>query len=80
MSEQSWSHRIAALAVDALVTARLLRKEDFERAVDIVSEEISVRLCLGDVPPVEPRRAMTPSASISLTRAASQHAKGWESQ
>ena len=42
---------MAGLAVDALLTAKIVKKEDFERAVEIVSEEINVRLCLQDLPP-----------------------------
>jgi hypothetical protein len=53
MSSKYWSNRVAGLAVDALTTAQIIKKEDFERAVDIVSEEIYVRLCLGDAPPPE---------------------------
>jgi hypothetical protein len=53
MNEKTWSDRMAALAVDALLTAKVVRKEDLERAIEIVSEEISVRLSLGDVPPAE---------------------------
>ncbi len=51
--DKAWNDRMAELAVDALLTAKLLRKEDFSRAVEIVSEEISVRLALGDRPPTE---------------------------
>ncbi len=51
MSAKTWSDKVGALAVDALVTAKLVKKEEFERAVAIVSEEIYVRLCLRDMPP-----------------------------
>jgi hypothetical protein len=51
--DKNWSDRIAGLAVDALVTAKVLRKEDLSRAIEIVSEEISVRLALGDLPPAQ---------------------------
>lgn len=50
MSMKSWSNRIAALTVDALVDQGLIRQEDFERGVNIVSEEILVRLSLNDYP------------------------------
>jgi hypothetical protein len=53
MSAKEWSDRVAALAVDALLTGKVVRKEDFERAVAIISEEIAVRLTLGDYPPAE---------------------------
>jgi hypothetical protein len=48
---QAWSGMIADLAVDALVDAKLLKKEDFEAAAKIVATEIEVRLALGDLPP-----------------------------
>jgi hypothetical protein len=51
--DKNWSDRIAGLAVDALLTAKVLRKEDLSRAIEIVSEEISVRLALGDLPSVQ---------------------------
>jgi len=51
--DKNWSDRIAGLAVDALVTAKVLRKKDLSRAIEIVSEEIYVRLALGDLPSVQ---------------------------
>jgi hypothetical protein len=53
MNEKTWSDRMAGLAVDALLTAKIIQKSDFDWAVEIVSEELSVRLSLGDNPPVE---------------------------
>lgn len=53
MDAKAWSDRVAALAVDALLTGKVLRKEDFDRAVAIVSEEIFVRLTLRDYPPTD---------------------------
>ena len=47
---KTWTERIAGLAVDALLTAKVLKDEDFERAVSIVEEEIRVRLAIGDWP------------------------------
>ena len=41
------------MAVDALLDAGLVRREDFDRAVGVVAEEIFVRLVLGDYPPRE---------------------------
>lgn len=46
----SWCENVAALAVDMLVDHGLLKKEDFERAVELVAEEILVRLTIGDYP------------------------------
>ena len=53
MDIKSWSEGVAELAVDALLDAGLVRREDFDRAVSIVAEEILVRLALGDYPPEE---------------------------
>jgi len=46
-----WAKSVAAMAVDALLDAALVPKEQFEAARDIVAEEIYVRLCLNDYPP-----------------------------
>jgi len=52
MSERDWCDRVAALAVDSLLRCGLVEKHDFERAVSVVAEEVRVRLCLGDYPPL----------------------------
>ena len=46
-----WSDNVAALAVDALIDAELLKPDDREAATTIVAEEIVVRLTLKDYPP-----------------------------
>lgn len=46
-----WSNGIAELIVDAMLDSKLVRKEDFKKAVDVVAEEIFVRLIMGDYPP-----------------------------
>jgi hypothetical protein len=46
-----WSDHVAALAVDSLLDAGLIRPNELKRATNIVSEEIFVRLCLRDYPP-----------------------------
>ncbi len=46
-----WSEQIAGLAVDALVDAGLVRRDQFDSATAIVAEEILVRLCCNDYPP-----------------------------
>jgi hypothetical protein len=48
--DKVWTERLAALAVDALLRANIVRKEDFQRAVEVVAEEMAVRLALGDYP------------------------------
>lgn len=52
MNTLDWSENVAALAADMLVDHGLIRKEDLEKATAIVAEEINVRLCLNDYPPV----------------------------
>jgi hypothetical protein len=49
-SDDAWSRSIAELVIDALVTAELVPKDDFGRAVEIAKEEILVRLTMGDRP------------------------------
>ena len=48
---QDWCKSVASLSVDVLVDSGLVKKEDFNQAVDIVAEEILVRLIVGDYPP-----------------------------
>jgi len=42
------SKDLAALIVDALCDAGIVRKDDFNRAVEVTAEEIEVRKALGD--------------------------------
>jgi hypothetical protein len=48
-----WAERIAAIAVDALIRANLAVVEPgkVDEAMEIVAEEIHVRLGIGDYPP-----------------------------
>jgi hypothetical protein len=46
----AWSRSIAELAMDALVTAKIVVKDDYVRAVGIAAEEIYVRLTMQDRP------------------------------
>lgn len=53
MQEQTglgWCQRISVMAVHALLVAQIVKKQDFDRAVAIVAEEIRARLSLGDRP------------------------------
>ena len=61
MDAKSWSEDVAELAVDALLDAGLVKREDFDRAVVIVAEEIFARLVLGDYPP--PEEPQSPTAA-----------------
>jgi hypothetical protein len=42
------SESLAVLIVDALVYAKIVRKEDLDRAIEIATEEIDVRKAAGD--------------------------------
>jgi hypothetical protein len=42
------SYNLAALIVDALLDAKIVKKEDVARALEIATEEIEVRKALGD--------------------------------
>ena len=53
MNTDSWSRSVAALALDVLVDHGLLKREDFEAALQLAAEEIRIRLEMGDYPPVD---------------------------
>jgi len=42
------SEDLAALIIDALLQAKIVKQEDVRRAVEIAAEEIEVRKSLGD--------------------------------
>ncbi len=48
---EQWAASVAAMAVDALLDAGLVSREQFEAARAIVAEEVFVRLCVRDYPP-----------------------------
>jgi hypothetical protein len=48
---QEWSDRIAGIAVDALIDFGSVSEKDRSGSAEVVSEEILVRLTLGDYPP-----------------------------
>ncbi len=47
-SKRLSSRDLAALVIDALLDAKIVRKEDVERALDIATEEIDARKAVGD--------------------------------
>ena len=47
---EEWSKRVSALAIDRLVDAGIIKKDEFEIAVELAAEEILIRLLLGDRP------------------------------
>ena len=53
MTIEAWSRSVVALALDELVNAGLLRREDFDAALEIAAEEIRIRLVMEDYPPRE---------------------------
>jgi len=46
-----WSHDIAALVLDRLIDEGLLKRVDFDVALTAATEEIQIRLAMGDYPP-----------------------------
>lgn len=48
---KAWCTAIAEVIVDELWRGELVEFENFESAVDVVSEELFVRLIVGDYPP-----------------------------
>lgn len=47
---EEWCESIAMLIIDALVDEAIIKKEDFDKAAAIASEEILIRLNLEDFP------------------------------
>ena len=54
-----WSGSIAELIVDALLDCELIEKEEFQKAVTVVSEELFVRLLVNDYPPPNDFKLLT---------------------
>jgi len=48
--DREWSKKVAALAVDALIDAELVKRAQFDEALELVAYEIEIRLCMGDKP------------------------------
>jgi hypothetical protein len=46
--EKLTSESLAALIIDALVDANIIKKEDVQNAVEIIQEEIEARKAAGD--------------------------------
>jgi hypothetical protein len=59
---RGWCDSKAHLAVDALIHAGLVAGDEFERASGIVAEELYVRLCLRDYPPLPKSLPKRPGA------------------
>jgi hypothetical protein len=47
----AWSKKVACIAIDTLVAAKIITREQAEQCIEIVAEEIHVRLAIGDRPP-----------------------------
>ena len=60
MTIEAWSKKVATLAIDELVEAGIVRREDFDNAVAITAEEIQVRLAMEDYPPIQDTQAAAP--------------------
>jgi hypothetical protein len=57
---REWCEKVAVLGIDVLVDAGLVASADLKRASTIVAEELFVRLCLRDYPPVPELSVQTP--------------------
>jgi len=51
--DKAWSQHIASLSVHTLVQAGIVAKTDLDRALEIVAEEVLVRLSFEDRPNAE---------------------------
>jgi hypothetical protein len=60
---REWCDKVAVLGVDVLLDAGLVAKGDLKRASDIVAEELLVRLCLHDYPPIPESLGNAPGAA-----------------
>ena len=47
-NERLTSESLAALIIDALIDAKIIRREDLDRAIAIAAEEIEARKAAGD--------------------------------
>ena len=52
-TQASWSEAVASLCADALVENGLVREEFTELAAKVITEEIWMRLSIGDNPPIK---------------------------
>ena len=48
---QSWSKGVANVIAYELLCCNLIKKEDFDDAIEVIGEEIFVTLICGDYPP-----------------------------
>ena len=53
---KAWADSLAGLGVDVLLDRGLIKSDGFEEAVAVVSEEIYIRLVMGDRPPLVAER------------------------
>ena len=55
----TWSRDIAVLVLDRLVDAGLLKRADFDAALEPAAEEIQIRLAMGDYPAADETESAT---------------------
>ena len=63
--KMEWGESIAAIIVDALVDSGTVKKADFKDAVEVVAEELFVRLLVGDYPPPFDAKLLTEGSAVS---------------
>lgn len=64
MRDALGSKELAALIVDALLRANIIKEVDIERVLGIVAEEIEVRMSLGDYEASKPPPEGDPAAAV----------------
>jgi len=50
VADKEWCDKVAILSADALVDAKLIKKEEVLLAAAVIAEELLVRLSLSDCP------------------------------
>jgi len=55
-----WSRGIAALVLDRLVDEGILKRADFDAALEAAAEEIQIRLAMGDYPSSDENESPAP--------------------
>jgi hypothetical protein len=51
IADKAWSRRVASIALTTCVHAKALAPEQVQPCLEIVAEEIFIRLVIGDRPP-----------------------------
>jgi hypothetical protein len=61
---KEWSDQVAAIVVDVLADHGIVKRADFEKATELVAEEIRIRLAINDYPPPLEQDAGSPKKIV----------------